>query len=83
MKERYDRDMSEEDAREEWDLLDSIEWDLETVAGYQWYEQTNICDPYELFVYDYPPDVKALRDYLLPRFCEAVRKELELEKLTA
>lgn len=75
--------MSEETARREWDLLDSIDWDMGEIAKHDWYIQTDLCDAHEYFIYDYPANVKALRDNLLPRFSKLIRNELEKEKASA
>jgi len=79
---RLEDHMSEETAREEWDLLESMDWSMGDLSQHEWHQQTDLCDAHELFVYDYPPRVKALRDKLLPRFAKILKEELEKEKVS-
>lgn len=83
LRSRYDDYMSGDTARNEWDLLDSVDWDMGEIACHEWLQQSDLCDAHELFIYDYPADAKALRDRLLPRFSELIRIELEQEKVSA
>ena len=83
LRSRYEDHMDEETARKEWDLLELIDWDMNEISQHEWYQQTDLCDAHEYFIYDYPANVKALRDCLLPRFCEVIKRELESEKLIA
>lgn len=80
---RRDGYYTEEQARKEWDLVESVDWDVGEISKHEWYEQTSIQDGYEYFTYDYPARVKALRDKLFPRFSEMMKLELEKEKVTA
>lgn len=80
---RWEDHMSEETARQEWDLLDDIDWDNGLLSQQEWYDRTDLTDAYEYFVYDYPPRVKGLRDKLLPRFAKMLRDELSKEKVSA
>jgi len=75
--------MGKETARQEWDLLDEIDWSMGEISQREWYNETDLTDPSEYFIYDYPPRVKGLRDKLLPRFAEMLKEELEKEKITA
>lgn len=80
---RWHDHMDKDVARKEWDLLNEIDWTMGEISQWEWYNLTDLCDPSEYFVYDYPPRVKGLRDKLFPRFAEMLRKELKKEKVTA
>lgn len=77
---RYHDHMDKEVAREEWDLLNEIDWTMGEIAQWDWYNKTDFCDASELFIYDYPARVRGLRDKLLPRFSKLIREELKKEK---
>ncbi|MEK5058622.1 hypothetical protein BK126_03085 [Paenibacillus sp. FSL H7-0326] len=70
---------TEEEAREEWNLLDSIDFYFREGFS-QWYEQTNLYDAHEYSVHGYTASEKAFADKLFPRFCEAVAAELKAER---
>lgn len=80
---RYNDYMDRQTARKEFDLVNEIDWTMGEVAQWEWYNRTDLTDASELFIYDYPPMVKGLRDKLLPRFSKMIRDELEKEKAIA
>ena len=72
---RWNRYLTEEQAREEWELVESC--DLEYKEGFhEWYNQTTLADAHEYSVYDYALDEKAFAEELLPRLVEELRTEL-------
>lgn len=79
---RHDH-MGKETARTEWNLLGEIDWDMEEISQWEWYNETDLTDASEYFIYDYPARVKALRDKLFPRFAKLLREELQKEKVSA
>lgn len=77
---RYYEHMDKKTARIEWDLLDEIDWSMGEISQWEWLNKTDLVDASELFIYDYPPRVKGLRDKLFPRFTKALKEELETER---
>lgn len=77
---RFEEYIDEEEARKEWDLVESIDWTFGEVAQWEWYQETSLYDADEYFVYDYPASVKALRDKLLPRLAVVIKQDLKGEK---
>src|SRR5690606_34725215 len=52
---RKDGELSREEAREEWDLVDDLDGDDGETAFREWLEATSMGDPWELAVHDYEP----------------------------
>ncbi|MHB1419325.1 MAG: hypothetical protein ACYCX4_06995, partial [Bacillota bacterium] len=71
---RRDGSWSKEQARKEWDLLDS---DLEYEYGfYRWQDRTKFDDAYDLARYAYPASALAFAKKLMPRLAEVLKREL-------
>lgn len=79
---RWNRYLTEEQAREEWELVESC--DLYFKEGfYEWYNQTTFEDAHEYSVYDYTIHEKAFAEELLPRLAALLQKELAAETQSA
>lgn len=72
------------EVREMWDELDEFEIDGDAFGFSHWLRESDgaskIGDAFEFAVYDYPGDVKAFCQRILPRLAEVLRAELEAER---
>ncbi|SFH21672.1 hypothetical protein SAMN05660649_04288 [Desulfotomaculum arcticum] len=77
---RRDGSYSKEFAREEWDLIKEYEHNFISVIDFtRWHDETKIDEAHEFACYDYPSDIKAFGQKLLPRLADVLREELQKE----
>ncbi|UED70749.1 hypothetical protein [Brevibacillus sp. HD3.3A] len=79
---RWNRYLSEEQAREEWELVESCELDYKE-GFHDWRNQTKLDDAHEYSVYDYTIHEKAFVEELLPRLAAEIQAELAEETQVA
>ena len=76
---RWNRYLPEEQAREEWELVESN--DLDYKEGFHdWWNQTKLDDAHEYSVYDYTIQEMVFVEELLPRLAAELQTELAAEK---
>jgi hypothetical protein len=74
---------TKDEARDEWDLLGEHE-DLYSEYNFsRWYDDTKIGDAAEFAVYEYPGDLRAFCEKVMPRLATVIRAELAAEKEAA
>lgn len=76
---RWEHQITEQQARNEWELVDSIDF-YYSEGFHEWYQQTTLEEAHELAVYGYNASEKAFAEILLPRFCDVVSAELANER---
>ena len=75
---RRDANVTREEARKEWDLLE--EYELEYEYGFnQWYESTSLDDAHEFYHESYSASAIGFAKKLIPRLAELLRAELDKE----
>lgn len=79
---RWNRYLTEEQAREEWELVESCDSDYKE-GFHEWYNQTTFEDAHEYSVYDYTIHEKAFVEELLPRLVAELETELAAETQAA
>lgn len=80
LRRRFERYMDEDQAREEWDLLEKYDNLYSSADFTRWYDETSLVDAEEYYRQDYSASAKAFCYKLLPRLSEMIEKELESEK---
>lgn len=79
---RFNRYITEEQAREEWDLLERHD-DLYSSSDFtRWYDETSLDDAGEFYEQDYSASAKAFCYKLLPRLAEMIEKDIQNDKVT-
>lgn len=75
---RRDGSLTKERAREEWDLVESIDFD-DPRGMYDWVNDSKLSEAYEYLVYDFDADLKCFVKNLLPRLSRAIEADLIAE----
>ncbi len=76
---RRHRDMTREDARDEWDLLEEHGKLEHKEEFHDWYKETKIDCAYEFYADKIPGQLQGFMEHCWPVFVEAVKKELAAE----
>lgn len=75
---RREKQLTKDEAREEWELTDSYEGLSDEHQFWGWAQQTELPDTNELYLTKHPEDARRFLEHVMPRLREAIKNEMGL-----